>query len=305
MHPQLTLCAFVSSESLPQSLSWFLSSERFIVHTADSESEFFVFLEEHRQQLDCLILQDDGSLPATINHLYEQGILLPVVIFLKESEAISTFVATNRQSDKENITNGAFSENLHYLFHSAEVQVGISQLPEIANLIGQAIARFLYLSPFCSLSNQSTTVDWSTELTQRNFLMHQQRRLSEKLQERLGYLGVYYKRNPQLFLRHLPSVEKDKFLKNLKSEYCQILLKYFSEDPGLNQKIDCLVDKAFFADISVSKIVEIHMELIDEFSKQLKLEGRNESILLDYRLTLIDIIAHLGEMYRRSIPREF
>ncbi len=305
MHPQLTLCAFVSSESLPQSLSWFLSSERFIVHTADSEPEFLVFLEEHRQQLDCLILQDDGSLPATINHLYEQGILLPVVIFLKESEAMSTFVATNRQSDEENITNGAFSENLHYLFHSAEVQVGISQLPEIANLIDQAIARFLYLSPFCSLSNQSTTVDWSTELTQGNFLMHQQRRLSEKLQERLGYLGVYYKRNPQLFLRHLPLAEKHKFLKNLKSEYCQILLKYFSEDPGLNKKIDCLVDKAFFADISVSKIVEIHMELIDEFSKQLKLEGRNESILLDYRLTLIDIIAHLGEMYRRSIPREF
>jgi circadian clock protein KaiA len=26
--------------------------------------------------------------------------------------------------------------------------------------------------------------------------------------------------------------------------------------------------------------------------------------LLDYRLTLIDTIAHLCEMYRRSIPRE-
>jgi circadian clock protein KaiA len=46
------------------------------------------------------------------------------------------------------------------------------------------------------------------------------------------------------------------------------------------------------------------MELMEEFSKQLKLEGRSEEILLDYRLTLIDVIAHLGEMYRRSIPRE-
>ena len=46
------------------------------------------------------------------------------------------------------------------------------------------------------------------------------------------------------------------------------------------------------------------MELIDEFAQQLKLEGRNEEILLDYRLTLIDTIAHLCEMYRRSIPRE-
>jgi circadian clock protein KaiA len=46
------------------------------------------------------------------------------------------------------------------------------------------------------------------------------------------------------------------------------------------------------------------MELMDALATQLKLEGRSEEILLDYRLTLIDIIAHLCEMYRRSIPRE-
>ncbi|NEP57001.1 MAG: circadian clock protein KaiA [Symploca sp. SIO2G7] len=304
MHPQLTLCTFVPSESLLKSLSKFLSSERFVVHTTDSEPEFFALVEEHRQYLDCLIFQDNDSLPPMINHLYEQGILLPVVIFIKESEALTTSVNTSYQSDEANITNGALPANFKYLFHSAEVQVGTSQLPEIINLIDQAIARFLYLSPHCSLPHKFVSVDGSTEVTQRNFLMHQQRRLSEKLQERLGYLGVYYKRNPQLFLRHLPPAEQRKFLENLKLEYCHILLKYFSGDPNLNQKIDRLVEQAFFADISISRIVEIHMELIDEFSKQLKLEGRNESILLDYRLTLIDFIAHLGEMYRRSIPRE-
>ena len=46
------------------------------------------------------------------------------------------------------------------------------------------------------------------------------------------------------------------------------------------------------------------MQLMDGFAKQLKLEGRSEEILLDYRLTLIDVIAHLCEMYRRSIPRQ-
>ena len=134
--------------------------------------------------------------------------------------------------------------------------------------------------------------------------MQQQRRLSEKLKERLGYLGVYYKRNPQFFLRHLPQNERQKFLENLKSDYRQIVLMYFSQEKNLNQKIDSFVDTAFFADVSVSSIVEIHMELMEEFSKQLKLEGRSEEVLLDYRLTLIDVIAHLGEMYRRSIPRE-
>lgn len=43
---------------------------------------------------------------------------------------------------------------------------------------------------------------------------------------------------------------------------------------------------------------------MDQFSQSLKLEGRSDEILLDYRLALIDILAHLGEMYRRSIPRE-
>jgi circadian clock protein KaiA len=46
------------------------------------------------------------------------------------------------------------------------------------------------------------------------------------------------------------------------------------------------------------------MELIDEFSQQLQIEGRSDEILQDYRLPLIDIIAHLCEIYRRSIPGE-
>ena len=46
------------------------------------------------------------------------------------------------------------------------------------------------------------------------------------------------------------------------------------------------------------------MDLMDILAKQLKLEGRSDEVLLDYRLTLIDVIAHLCEMYRRSIPRD-
>jgi circadian clock protein KaiA len=81
-------------------------------------------------------------------------------------------------------------------------------------------------------------------------------------------------------------------------------LEYFNVENEVNQAIDQFVNQAFFADLSVSQILEIHMELMDEFAQQLKLEGRNEDILIDYRLALIDIIAHLCEMYRRSIPKE-
>jgi circadian clock protein KaiA len=77
---------------------------------------------------------------------------------------------------------------------------------------------------------------------------------------------------------------------------------YFTHDGDINKLIDEFVDRAFFADISTSQILEIHMDLMDDFSHQLKIEGRNDDILLDYRLPLIDIISHLCEIYRRSIP---
>ena len=102
----------------------------------------------------------------------------------------------------------------------------------------------------------------------------------------------------------MTQAERQEFLEKLRTDYRVIVLKYFAKDSNLNQKIDDYVNVAFFADISVSQLVEIHMDLMDEFSKQLQLEGRSEDILLDYRLTLIDVIAHLCEMYRRSIPRE-
>jgi circadian clock protein KaiA len=134
--------------------------------------------------------------------------------------------------------------------------------------------------------------------------MTQQLRLAQKLKERLGYLGVYYKRNPQNFLRHMAQAQREELLRQLKADYREIILGYFLDGANLNEKIDNFINTTFFADVPVYQIVEIHMELMDEFSKQLKLEGRSDEILLDYRLTLIDTISHLCEMYRRSIPRE-
>jgi circadian clock protein KaiA len=134
--------------------------------------------------------------------------------------------------------------------------------------------------------------------------MEPQYPLTEKLKERLGYLGVYYKRDSQHFFRNLSRKEQKKLLEKIKLEYRQIILNYFADNENINQQIDNLVNKLFFTDIAVSQLVEIHMELMDEFAKHLKVEGRSEEILVDYRLTLIDVMAHLCEMYRRSIPRE-
>jgi circadian clock protein KaiA len=93
-------------------------------------------------------------------------------------------------------------------------------------------------------------------------------------------------------------------LQQLKSDYRQILINYFTTpDKTLKEKIDKFINAVFYANIPVPQIIEIHMELIEEFSKQLKMEGRSDEALLDYRLTLIDILAHLCELYRCSIPK--
>ncbi len=306
MPPQLTICTFAKSEAWAQSLSQVLSDDRYSLYVTHSESNFLDVVEEHKDQIDCLILQEDDTRARLINHLSEQGMLFPIVILSKELKETPFVPSANHQPITSPLfdNSNSFSAQVKPVLHPAEVWIKLSQLSEIGTFIDKAIAQFVSLSPASSVTNSSTKAEVVTELSHRNFLLQQQRRLSEKLKERLGYLGVYYKRNPQLFLRHLPQNERQKLLENLKSEYRQIVLKYFSPDQTLNQKIDNFVDKAFFADISVSRIVEIHMELMEEFSKQLKLEGRSEEILLDYRLTLIDVIAHLGEMYRRSIPRE-
>ncbi|WP_353736623.1 circadian clock protein KaiA [Leptolyngbya sp. UWPOB_LEPTO1] len=286
VRPQLSIGVYLNSPALPQSLEQILTShECYAMTVVESTQDFFQLIQQHKQQLDCLILQDSSELPAIIEWLHSQATLLPAI--LVESEPHTT-----RAPD------------FTFLYHTGEVWATLADLEQVDNLIANAIEGFLNLSPSCQIPCETAPPDLTRDLTTQNFLMLQQRRLTEKLHERLGYLGVYYKRNPQSYLRNLPPQEQHELIEALRLEYRAIILSYFTDENDLNQRIDNFVNAAFFADISVAKIVEIHMDLMDEFAKQLKLEGRNEEVLLDYRLTLIDTIAHLCEMYRRSIPRE-
>jgi circadian clock protein KaiA len=91
-------------------------------------------------------------------------------------------------------------------------------------------------------------------------------------------------------------------VKSLERTYRDLLLSYFRDPAAANQALESFVNTAFFSDLPITKTVEIHMNLIDGFSKQLKLEGHKNDFLQDYRLALLDVMAHLCEMYRRSIP---
>ncbi|TAG96168.1 MAG: circadian clock protein KaiA [Oscillatoriales cyanobacterium] len=305
MLPQLSVCMFVKSEKLAASAINLLGGGRYTLMQVRSAIEFFGYLKDN-YHLDCLVFEVDGDLRSLTGKLQERSIFLPAVIFSTKpgederqelpSEDDYYSLVSRQDLNQE--------QSCSFFYHPAEVQLPIARSGEIVASIDRAIAQFLKLSTPVPFDDQSANLGATAQLTAQSLLQRQQRRLAEKLRERLGYLGVYYKRNSQNFLRNLSPQEKLKFLEQLKLNYRQIVLSYFSEDTAVNNQIDEFVNVAFFADVPVTQVVEIHMELMDDFAKQLKLEGRSEEILLDYRLTLIDAIAHLCEMYRRSIPKE-
>ncbi|WP_008317814.1 circadian clock protein KaiA [Leptolyngbya sp. PCC 6406] len=297
MHSQLLIGSLIFSPELAQQLGTLLCEPEYAIHHDNTIDNFLQWIGENRHRVDCLLLESYDELQSLVIQLLGREILLPTVILAPTGSPIP---AGQLAPDSTNppIPPGC---QVGISYHRAIACLPQGELSLLDQYIHQSIDEFLRLSHHQDISNLPPPPIADT----RHFLLSlQQQRLSEKLRERLGYLGVYYKRNPQNFLRNLNPTDRAELVTTLKNEYRAIILTYFSDQEGLNQKIDDLVNIAFFADISVSQIVEVHMDLMDQFSKQLKLEGRSEEILLDYRLTLIDIIAHLCEMYRRSIPRE-
>jgi circadian clock protein KaiA len=301
LHSRLSICIFVGSASLTQSLTEQLGGDRYVLNYLSSPKEFREFVEQNKEQIDCLIIDYDLSLLSLFNQLYEKGVLLPAIFIGSEETSLANFNGGREKTLSEYQQRAIFT----HIYHSGELRISLRELGQIISWIDRAITQFLHLGPSCAIAQSPLNRQRIPEIdSSQNFLLLQQRRLAEKLKERLGYLGVYYKRNPQYFYRHLSQPEKEELIQQLAEEYRYIILNYFAKDETINQMIDQFVSRAFFTDISVSQVLEIHMELMDDFAQQLKLEGRNEEILLDYRLALIDIIAHLCEMYRRSIPRE-
>jgi circadian clock protein KaiA len=283
--PTLQICCLISgtqSQNWQARLHEVLSVDRYIITTATNIDTLSDLLQRQGYSQDCLIVCEDGN--EVRRKIAELGILLPIVI-----------VTTSNRPEAN------YTDREPHILNTAVVTVNNERLGDLPDAIDRAIAMFLKLSVpqrgklYLDIPESKTFISLTT----------QQQRLSEKLKERLGYLGVYYKRDPKQFFRYLPNEERKLLIARLTDVYRTIVLEYFKDSTrNLNQQIDEFVNLAFFSDISVTQVLEIHMSLIEEFSKQLKLEGRNDEVLLDYRITLIDIIAHLCELYRRSIPRE-
>lgn len=281
----LQVCCLVAETDVTQTksdLAKFLHEDRYTVTVVSDLESLVSLLKKNKNAQDCLVIFRDVE--AVVEHLGMLNIFMPTILVLEDLYEQSEH---HEQSESKD-------------FYRASISISSKQLHDLPTIIDQAIATFIKISP--QVRHQLYVNIPDTPVSES--LSVQQQRLADKLNERLGYLGVYYKRDSRLFLRNLSPEDRQEYIGRLKSIYRSIILEYFSEKThNLNQKIDEFVNLSFFADISVSQVLEIHMELMDEFAKQLRLEGRNDEILLDYRITLIDMIAHLCELYRRSIPR--
>jgi circadian clock protein KaiA len=302
LHSTLLIGSLIFTPDLAQQVEATLPAPGYQLHQESDPLPFAQWVGENRHRVDCLLLESQTEVDPLLTQLQKRDILLPTVLLVPKGSPVPAGHLESAIDTPERLDEPLFpSCSAAASYHTAIACLPQTNLALLEQYIHQAIDQFLHISHHQEPQQLPPS---SVEDTRHFLLSLQQQRLTEKLRERLGYLGVYYKRNPQNFLRHLAPDERAEVLDKLKADYRRIVLNYFAKEVSLNQHIDDFVNVAFFADASVSQIVEIHMELMDDFSKQLKLEGRSEEILLDYRLTLIDVIAHLCEMYRRSIPRE-
>ncbi|MEB3235956.1 MAG: circadian clock protein KaiA [Cyanobacteriota bacterium] len=270
--PQLILASLVVDPRLQEACGLWLKAGRYRLlpppESLAAGSLTPALLGPLLDQADAVLIEDGVLEAACFAELITRGLRLPAVVI------------------------GAVRGRTTY--HEAEVHLPPDQLEQLTYSLDAAFARVLSqelqgLGGAAGASDPQVSEGW---------------KLGNRLKERLGLLGVFYKRDPDRFLRQLGDSERRDLLNSLERTYRDLLLSYFRDPAAANQALESFVNTAFFSDLPITKTVEIHMNLIDGFTKQLKLEGHRTEFLQDYRLALLDVMAHLCEMYRRSIPAD-
>ena len=266
--PGLTIALLLTTPNLVDACQQWLPNTRYYSlnlsqpDQADEPLDLVSTLEAQQEEIDAVVVEQHLLDASSREQLLGRGLLFPAVVV------------------------GEMKGHVDY--HAEELHLADDQLAQLGYTVDAAISRFLRQGRADGRSDDDglASVD----------------KLSRRLQERLGYLGVFYKRDPSRFLGSLPSEERRELLESLQRTYRDLLISYFSDPAASNQALESFVNTAFFSDLPITRTVDIHVDQIDEFWKQLRLEGHKSDFLQDYRLALLDVMAHLCEMYRRSIP---
>ena len=271
----LTIVSLLRDPALAQACGQWLREGPYRMEALDPRADPVEILEGKPESFDAVLLEQ-GVLASEIRQsLIERGLLLPAVVIGEVTGRVE--------------------------LHDAEVHLPPDQLEQLSYSLDAAVSRFLHRGLPSSANLGPDEVGGGAAAAGPHD-EGERWKLTNRLRGRLGYLGVYYKRDPARFLRNLPKGDRQELLRSLTRTYRDLLLSYFRDPATANQALESFVNTAFFSDLSITKTVEIHMNLIDGFAKQLQLEGHTNDFLQDYRLALLDVMAHLCEMYRRAVP---
>ncbi len=191
--PALTVASLVRDPQLAATCAQALRGGRYELVTIDPDSDIAAELDHRREDFDVLLVDPRGVSSELFQVLAERRLLLPAVVI------------------------GRLNGNTCY--HDAEVHLQADQLEQLTYSIDAAVSRFLRRG-LLSAANRapggspSTPEGWE---------------LANRLKDRLGYLGIFYKRDPSRFLRHLPESEGEELVLSLQRTYRDLLLSYFRD----------------------------------------------------------------------------
>jgi circadian clock protein KaiA len=125
----LTIIILTDAADVLPLLGQYLSADRYVLQHFTSQSEFLAHIQVGKNEPDCLVFYAHTQLIPIINHLYDRGIILPLVMIQGSNEPHSP--STQQLPGSQN----------SYIYQPSEVLLAIRDLPEIAVAIDEAITK--------------------------------------------------------------------------------------------------------------------------------------------------------------------
>jgi circadian clock protein KaiA len=177
----LTIAFLVRDQRLRDACRLWLRDRAVTLQPLDLAADPVPQLEQLRDSFDALLLERGLLDPASIQALREAGLVFPAVVIGEVSGATD--------------------------YHPSEVHLPPDQLEQLRYSIDAAISGFLRQG--LQESSQSAPSGASPVDGEDRW------KLANRLRERLGYLGVFYKRDPARFLRNLPESDREELTRSL------------------------------------------------------------------------------------------
>ena len=221
--PALTIALLLQTRDLVEICCQWLPVNRYSpvdLGGVESGQGVVELLSRQREAVDAVVIEQCLLDDKTREALSSEGLLFPAVVV------------------------GELMGRVDY--HPEEVHLPGDQLEQLGYNVDASISRFL------RQGQKDARPEDGAEQNAIPAMEGSAWKLSSRLQERLGYLGVFYKRDPSRFLANLPPDEQRDLVQSLQRTYRDLLISYFRDPAAANQALESFVNTAFFGDLPIT-----------------------------------------------------